>query len=336
MNSPSENCDRRQGLWVIGSYIEAHCWFVSQRPQSDESQQARHYTRECAGKGLAVALGAHRLGASVELCMAVGHDAAGDAALQLLHREGLAAGHVHRLGAHSGQGCGLIGAHDGSSVTIYPGANALLGEAQLQQAAACAQRAAVAYAQCEVPLPTVAKALEMALAAGAISVLNPSPWPEGGLSSAAGAQALAAARVVVANRSEAVRLLAELTGWVPGSSVEEDLQQLRALPAAVLEALWARWPGQWLVLTLGAQGCVAYGREQHAGLGWQLPGHSVVAVQPIGAGDAFSAGLCTALAHGHPLAQALEVANACGARAASQEGILAALPQREAVASLLA
>ena len=54
-------------LFVVGSFVEAHCWTVATRPRPDESQLAHGYVRECAGKGLAVAVGAHRLGAAVDL-----------------------------------------------------------------------------------------------------------------------------------------------------------------------------------------------------------------------------------------------------------------------------
>jgi ribokinase len=67
----------------------------------------------------------------------------------------------------------------------------------------------------------------------------------------------------------------------------------------------------------------------------RLPGYPVRAEQPVGAGDAFSAGLCAALAHGQPMAQALAMANACGALAASRGGILSTLPCMAEVQTLL-
>ena len=97
-------------LFVVGSFVEAHCWTVATRPRPDESQLAHGYVRECAGKGLAVAVGAHRLGAAVDLLVAAGADAAGDALVDLLKREGLSTALVQRLGAVSGHGCGLIAA----------------------------------------------------------------------------------------------------------------------------------------------------------------------------------------------------------------------------------
>lgn len=297
----------RRRLFVVGSFVEAHCWFVPRRPGGDESQQASVYTHECAGKGLAVALGAHRLGAAVDMLLAVGHDPAGDTLLQLLGEEGLGTAHVHRLGPHSGQGCGLIDAQGDPAIAVYPGANALLGERELLLARPRLEQAAVAYASLEVPPPLAAQALRWARAAGTATVLNPSPWP----GDAACAGLLDAAGILVVNRGEAQCLL-------------RSLGLADALDAAPPPSLWHQWrAGQWLVITLGAQGCVAHARS---GAVLRLPGHPVQAVQPVGAGDAFSAGLCAALARGQSMAQALAIANACGALAASRGGILTTLP----------
>lgn len=315
------NTDTGGRLFVIASFIEAHCWFVPRNPGADESLQARAYLSECAGKGLAVALGGHRLGAEVGMLLGIGHDAAGDELLQLLAREGLDAAHVHRLGEHSGKGCGLVDAQGAAAIAIHAGANALLGEPQLKACAAQLRQAAVVYAQLEAPLPLVARALRAARAAGAATVLNPSPWHE----EDALDTALDAASVVIVNRSEAPLLLGRL------ARARDDLG-LDGLPQPLLEALWRRWPGQWLVITLGGQGCAAYSRDGQA---LRLPAHPLRAVQPIGAGDAFSAGLCTALARGRGMEEALRQANACGGLAASRPGILQALPFAADLAALL-
>ncbi len=323
----------RRELFVIGSFVEAHCWSVARAPGNDESVQANAYVRECAGKGLAVALGAHRVGAAVNVLIAAGYDAAGDALVALLKREGLSTAHVHRLGPHSGQGCGLISAQGDSTVTVFPGANLFLGAQELQHAAVDLQQAAVVYAQLEAPIPTVRAALEMGAAAGALIVLNPSPWPADVRLSQPGewAALLSASRVLVVNRAEAAAWLSALEEGLALDRAKADLQ---ALPTEVLSTLWRNWPaGEWLIVTLGAQGCLAYGR---GGALHRLAGHAVAGCHPIGAGDAFSAGLCAALVEGKPMEEALRWANACGALAASGEGILAALPQRGDVAALLA
>ena len=318
-------------LFVVGSFVEAHCWTVVRRPTHDESLLASGYTRECGGKGLAVAVGAHRLGAAVDLLVAAGHDAAGEALMDLLQREGLGTAHVRRLGEYSGHGCGLIDADGGSAITVFPGANALLTEAQVQAAAADLRRATVVYGQLESPLTTVRAALQIGWAAGALTVLNPSPWLAGaGLEADVGARAqwsaaLAVTQVLVLNRVEA-------TGWLEGLGARG--MALHALPSDLLDVVWRAWPGgQWLVVTLGEQGCVAYGRN---GAVHRAAGHRIEQPQPIGAGDAFSAGLCSALAAGGSMAGALRLANACGALAAGRGGILTALPRQAEVQGLLA
>ena len=317
-------------LFVVGSYVEAHCWTVSTRPRPDESQLAHGYLRECAGKGLAVAVGAHRLGAAVDLLVAAGADAAGDALVDLLKREGLSTALVQRLGAVSGHGCGLIAAEGESTVTVFQGANALLGEAELHEAAPHLRRAAMVYAQLESPLALVRSALEMGGKAGAVTVLNASPWPSA-QEGAAGeedlanwAATLAAARILVVNRAEAARWLSEL-GVVD--------RRLDALAPSTLAAIWRAWPaGGWLVVTLGGYGCVAYGRD---GARYREHAHAVAHPHPIGAGDGFSAGLCRALAADGAMSEALRLANACGALAAGRAGIISGLPRWAEVQRLL-
>ena len=313
-------------LFVVGSYVEAQCWFVTRAPGADESQHASAYARECGGKGLAVALGARRLGAAVDLLVAAGEDAAGDALLALLGREGIDSTHAHRLGPHSGQGCGLIQPQGKTSVTVFAGANALLGERELALADAALRQAAVVYAQLETSLALAQEAFTRASAVGAITVLNASPWPAWQTLDGDEAQALlAVTRVLVLNRDEAAQAFS--ASGHAGEAPEE-------LADAVLRAFWRAWPsGHWLVITLGAQGCVAYGITGEA---LRVPGHAVVARQAIGAGDAFSAGLCAALTEGLPMPQALALANACGALAASREGILTTLPARDEAHALVA
>ncbi len=314
-------------LFVVGSYVEAQCWFVTRAPGADASQHASAYARECGGKGLAVALGAHRLGAAVDLLVAAGEDAAGDALLALLGREGIDSTHTHRLGPHSGQGCGLIQPQGRTSVTVFAGANALLGARELGLADAALRQATVVYAQLETSLALAQEAFTRASAVGATTVLNASPWPAWQTLDGDEAQALlAVTRVLVLNRDEAVQACSA-SGHGAGEAPE-------ALADATLRGFWRAWPsGRWLVITLGAQGCVAYGI---AGEALRVPGHAVVALQAIGAGDAFSAGLCAALTEGLPMPQALALANACGALAASREGILTTLPARDEARALVA
>lgn len=98
------------------------------------------------------------------------------------------------------------------------------------------------------------------------------------------------------------------------------------------EALLARGP-DLVVITLGAGGALAF-RIGHPVLA--QPAFSVTALDTLGAGDAFTAGLAVGLAEGRPLPESLRMAAACGACVVCRKGVFEALPDRAAVAALVA
>ena len=123
--------------------------------------------------------------------------------------------------------------------------------------------------------------------------------------------------VLVADEDEAT----VVTGLDRGATPE-------ALAAAILDL------GPSLaVLKLGARGGLALGRDGEMVRAAGLPVATVV--DPIGAGDAFSAGFIAARLEGAELAEALAWANAAGAAAISVEGDLPGLPTRRELERLL-
>ncbi|GAA0512440.1 MAG: ribokinase [Pigmentiphaga sp.] len=303
---------------VLGSFMQACCWSVDRLPRPGETLRARGFVAEAAGKGLAVAVGCHRLGARVDLLMAIGNDTPADSLLSWLHGEGLDTRRILRCGQPSGHGAGFIGADGDNQIVVHPGANEALGPDQIAAAEEDIASAALLYAQLEVPLDTVRAALARARAHGVLAVLNPSPWqtlPD---------DVLACTDVLVVNAGEA-QVLLECA--LPAG---RD-QRLRAI-ASALPALWRRWPGNWLVVTLGDQGSAAWSRDGAHHVAAPIPTRIV---KTIGAGDAFSAGLCRALAGGRSMAAALETAGACAAWSIAHPGILASLPDRDGLRAML-
>lgn len=303
---------------VLGSFMQACCWGMDRLPRLGETLRARTFVAEPAGKGLSVAVGCHRLGARVDLMMAIGNDAPADRVLAWLHDEGLDTRRVLRCDLPSGHGAGFVDASGDNQIVVHPGANEALGPDQVAAAASDIASAELLYAQLEVPLDAVRAALALARAHGVLAVLNPSPWQ------ALPDEVLAGTDVLVVNAGEAQALL---ECPLPGDR-DERLRRV----AAALPALWRRWQGSWLVVTLGDQGSAAWHRDGTHHAAAPIPTR---AVKTIGAGDAFSAGLCWALAGGQGMADALETAGACGAWSVAHAGILASLPDRAGLQAML-
>ena len=102
--------------------------------------------------------------------------------------------------------------------------------------------------------------------------------------------------------------------------------------AGLAQALLASGP-DLVVITLGAGGALAF-RAGHTAL--VQPAFPVTAIDTLGAGDAFTAGLAVGLAEGRPLPESLRLGAACGACVVRRKGAFEVLPDRAAIAALLA
>jgi ribokinase len=308
-------------IFVVGSFIQACCWRLPRLPVAGETLTASALHIEAGGKGLNVAVGAKRLGAEVDLVLAIGRDMVGDRLVDVLQGEAIDSKHVHRLAENSGHGVGLLGEHGQNMIVIYPGANQLLDSEHIHLAAKLLTQADIVYAQLEVNIEAVSAAFVMAKQADVRTMLNPSPWQP--LST----ELLGNTDILVLNEVEAVDLLSLVTPFAKENLAASTLQLKPAI-----EKFWRSWSGSLLVVTLGALGSVAFQRDK---LPIQVAAFEVGALDSVGAGDAFASGLCVALGNHQPLEQALTFANACGAIVASKSGVLNALPKAETVATFL-
>jgi ribokinase len=162
-----------------------------------------------------------------------------------------------------------------NAIVVVPGANSRLLPADLEALEGVLRGAAIVVLQCEIPMETVHRAIELAASAAIPVILNPAPYRE-----------LASSRIardvsyLVPNETEA------------GQMLERPIRGARDAEQGAL-ALLARGY-RCVIVTLGADGCVvaADGATRH------YPGHAVTAVDTTGAGDAFVGALAAALAGG--------------------------------------
>ena len=83
-------------------------------------------------------------------------------------------------------------------------------------------------------------------------------------------------------------------------------------------------------VSLGAGGCRVCTRDEI----WDVPGFPVEALDPTGAGDAFTAGIAWGLARRWPWPRTALLANALGALATTAIGAQDALPDRDGLSRL--
>ena len=306
-------------LFVLGSFVQACCAELERLPLPGESLRATRFTAEPGGKGFNVAVGARRQGADVDCLVAIGEDPFGALAEAAFDAAGLATRLIRRYPVPTGAGVGMIGPGGETMVAVSPGANLSLSAADVRAAAAEVAAADVVTAQFEITEAPIIEAFGIAIEAGRQTLLNPSPFhpPSDAL--------LAATRVIVVNEREAWDLASAL-GLAGGFMSAQAIVDLGA-------ALFARGP-ELLVVTLGAQGAVAYGRD--TGTPILQRAFPVAAVDTLGAGDAFVATLAVGRAQARPTAEILRRAAAAGAIVATRAGVCDSLPTAAEIDGLLA
>ena len=307
--------DERVRVAVVGSYNHALTMSVESVPIPGETVLGEEFTEGVGGKGSNQAVAAARLGADAAFVGCIGTDRFGDDAVDLWGREGVDVTHVDRLGdTHTGVGFVVVDGDGENAISVAPGANDLLDAERVRTAGEAIRSADVLLCQLEVSDEPVVEAARIATEAGTTVVLNPAPArdvPEA---------LLANVDVLTPNRSEG-RVLA---GYRPGADVADEdlLASLRTLgPEAV-------------VLTLGGDGALVASGEEGESVD-RVPAADVEVVDTTGAGDAFNAGFAVARGEGASVLDAARFACATGGLACTGFEVVPALPDRDAVESML-
>jgi ribokinase len=252
------------------------------------------------GKGGNQAVAAARLGARVAFHGAVGQDATGTELLSALAEQGITTQGVVRVAHPSGAALITVADNGENAITVLPGANLA---APMPGAVAWGGVQALLL-QLEVPLATNLAWAQAAKAAQVPVALNAAPMAEGLTA------LLAAVDVLVVNQGELAVLLGGLEGGLP-----DALQRAHRMGPATV------------VVTLGAQGCMAWADGQCR----EVPVQPVKVVDTTGAGDTFAAALCVARARGLAWHPALAYANTAAALSCTQAGARSGMPAHAAV-----
>ena len=293
----------RPKIVVVGSLNVDHTFRVPRIPAPGETLTSSSAMLCLGGKGANQAVAAARAGGEVSLVGAVGWDDFGSRYLAHLQEEGIDITRVHRCDAPTGSAFIAVDDAGENCIIVNPGANHEITAAYINGCRTILESSDVLLLQLECPLPAVARAAEIAHAAGVRVILNPSPWQAGcndvGLN----------VDVLIVNEQEA----AELTGSKLGEAL--------ANPAAVCSK--ARC--SVIVITRGGDSTIALSGD---GKCIEVMPPPVEPVDTVGAGDTFSGAFAVAMAEGCGIADCIAFANAAGALATLKPGAQAAIPTR--------
>ncbi|QDT89657.1 ribokinase [Gimesia algae] len=303
---------RRAKIAVLGS-INMDLMIRSEKlPLPGETVIAETKVENPGGKGANQAVAAARMGAEVTMIGCVGDDSFAEELVQNLEVEGIDTRHVTRkTNTTSGVAVVMVETSGENAILVVPGANGLVGPAELEQARQVICASDVLLMQLEVPVETVIAAAKIAREAGVPVILDPAPAP------ASFPPELLHVDLICPNQSEAAALL------------EKPLTSLEDVVASI-PALAEQGPRQILV-TMAAQGSVLFDGEAVE----IIPPFAIQVIDSTAAGDAFAAGLAVKLAERATLREAALFASAAGAIAASGAGAQTAMPNRELIETLI-
>ena len=261
-------------------------------PKPGETIVAQSYAEHAGGKGVNQAVACARMGARTAFVGCVGNDDAGVFLRGVLENEGIDTAMLRVVDMPTGRAFINVDSRGENEIVVVSGANTQVGIAQNPLQLPTSH---VLLMQLEIPLTTVVAALAAARRSGAVTVLNPAPY-----------------------KSLTEDILSLIDVIVPNETESAACGGTNALLTAGVATV---------VTTLGEKGAVINSATGEINI---VP-HKVVAVDTVGAGDAFIGALSAELARGATIGDAASVGAVAGALATTVHGAVPSLPTRDVV-----
>lgn len=287
-------------VWVLGSINLDTTYMVDELPCEGVTILAEESFSMMGGKGLNQACAASRAGAEVALIGALGKDTNASVIKEEIKEYGVDITHVVFLEkARTGTAVILVDKNGRNLIVVNSGANK-----QVHKTAIALKKGDILTAQMETNVDAIVYYFKLAKQAGALTVLNPSPYSE------EVSEILPYTDLLVANEHE--------TGMILHKKVHTKEEVLTIEQKGLLD----------MIITMGKEG-VAICR---GGKNVFIEGHKAKTVDTQGAGDAFLGVLLSELAKGSDMIDAAGFANLIAARCVEHKGsTLASLPSKEEI-----
>jgi len=304
----------QEGVAILGVFVADLAFRAGRQPKDGETIVGSGFKMGPGGKGSNQSVAAARVGAKVTFISKIGRDAFGDIALKTWKDEGIVARAAQSDKEPTGAAYIFVNHDTGeNAIIVYPGAGGALSAADVDAAADAIRGAKVFVTQLEQPAATAQHGLEVARAAGVVTIFNPAPAvpiPD---------SIYPFCDYIVPNETEA----ATLTGL--SVATLNDAKR-------VGDALLAKGAKNALI-TLGERGALLHNSRSSI----EIPAFSVgPVVETTGAGDAFVGGFAAAMARGIDPAEAARFGCAVAGISVTRPGTAPSMPRLAEVEALLA
>jgi ribokinase len=297
---------------ILGIYAADLGFHAARLPVMGETLIGSKFAMCPGGKGSNQSVAAARAGASVTFISKLGRDDFGKTARAMYAHEKISM----RIGDSDGStGAAFIYVQEGSgnnAIIVVPGAAGELGIADVEKNADVITTSAVFMTQLEQPVAAATRALQIARAAGVVTILNTAP------AAPLDDEIYQLCSYVTPNESEASMLT--------GIAVT-DLASARKAADEFLK----KGAGAALV-TLGAQGALLHDGT----ISELIPIYQAgKVIDTTGAGDAFNGGFAAALARGETPLNAAHFGSATAGISVTRSGTAPSMPHYDEIMKLL-
>ncbi|MDB3992515.1 ribokinase [Gammaproteobacteria bacterium] len=297
------NSRERTPIIVIGSVNADMVANAPTLPSAGETVMGTDFFVSAGGKGGNQAVAAARLGANVTMVGNLGADALGDQAIERLKKENIDCQQVARDSEQS-SGVALINVDQSgeNQIVVVPGANATLSTEHVENAFSNITKGSIILLQLEIPLASVARAIELGFENDCRVILDPAP-----------AQVLSPS------------LLGNVFLLTPNEAEAEILSGIRVTgenSAKEAASALLELGVDNLAITLGSGGVLLASKNEHR----LIPTIEVEAIDTTGAGDCFNGSLASELAKGNELSQSVEFACRVASMSVTRAGAQDAMP----------
>lgn len=161
---------------VVGSLNIDTVLMVDRHARVGETIFVKSLVTNPGGKGANQAVASARANAQTYLVGLTGNDAAGTRYRQHLHNCNVNIDHVGCVDGYTGSAYIVVDSHGENTIIVDPGANRLVGEAQVEAVRQLARPGDIVTCMNEIPTEVIEEVIVVAHHAGATVVFNPSPW----------------------------------------------------------------------------------------------------------------------------------------------------------------